>query len=87
MSYIDTIETSAPEDIVQNEVQNDVDDILNARLIDIESELDLLQTTNLKNLNAKLNRLNEMVEHLCFYTGAFTKDASGKIVKNTPRKD
>jgi len=86
MSYIETIETSAPEDIIQNEVQNDVDDILNARLIDIESELDLLQTTNLKNLDAKLNRLNEMVEHLGLYTGAFSKDASGKIIKNAPRK-
>ena len=86
MSYIDTIETSAPEEIVQNEVQNDVDDILNARLIDIESELDLLQTSNLKNLDEKLNRLNEMVEHLGLYTGAFSKDTSGKIVKNAPRK-
>jgi len=33
----------------------------------------MLQTSNLKNLDEKLNRLNEMVEHLCFYTGALAK--------------
>lgn len=60
-SYLDDIEIAATtEEIVDNEVQ----EILSERLVDIEKEIDSIPSSGISELNTKLDKVISLLEML-----------------------